>query len=115
MSRPQSLAIMLAKDAATVLVAFACLTPVLIAEQQVGTDPDTTVSQSQTTHTMPRWATRPCPEEDSVNCYWDAGTSGNHKGHSFMVRQFPGRRHMVCVMYVKPADARRWDYCEATR
>lgn len=58
---------------------------------------------------MPAWALRPCPEEDSVNC------RGNHRGHSFIVRKVPGAAGMVCVFYVKRADARRWDYCEATR
>lgn len=31
----------------------------------------------------PKWMTRPCKWEDSVNCYWDASTAGNGKGHSF--------------------------------
>lgn len=26
----------------------------------------------------------PCQMEDSQNCYWDAGTSGNGAGHSFI-------------------------------
>ena len=24
-----------------------------------------------------------CPTEDSLNCYWDASTQGNHLGRSF--------------------------------
>jgi hypothetical protein len=27
---------------------------------------------------------RPCPLEDSPRCWWDAGTSGNGIGHSFV-------------------------------
>lgn len=27
---------------------------------------------------------RPCPQEDSRNCYWDAGHRGNGIGHSFV-------------------------------
>jgi hypothetical protein len=26
----------------------------------------------------------PCPTEDSVACYWDAGTAGNGHGRSFV-------------------------------
>lgn len=69
----------------------------------------------RTAPAMPAWALRPCPQEDSVNCRWDAGARGNHRGHSFIVRKLPGTAGMVCVFYIKPADARRWDYCEATR
>jgi len=28
----------------------------------------------------------PCQEEDSDNCYWDAGDRGNGLGHSFIVQ-----------------------------
>lgn len=72
-------------------------------------------SSSESRPAMPAWSLKPCASEDSVNCRWDADTAGNGKGHSFIVREFPGKAHMVCVMYVKRADARRWDYCEATR
>lgn len=27
----------------------------------------------------------PCPTEDSVNCYWDAQTRGNHIGHDVVI------------------------------
>lgn len=30
------------------------------------------------------WIFRPCPLEDSPRCWWDAGTSGNGYGHSFV-------------------------------
>jgi len=71
----------------------------------------TTKTAPAWTHMLPATMRRPCKYEDSVNCYWDAGSAGNHKGHSFVVRQFPGGKHMVCVMYVRWADARKWDYC----
>lgn len=29
-------------------------------------------------------ALRPCAQEDSNNCYWDAATRGNHQGRSFV-------------------------------
>lgn len=62
---------------------------------------------------LPQSVNHPCAQEDSVNCYWNANTQGNGAGHSFITREFPGKAHMVCVMYVKARDARRWDYCEA--
>lgn len=58
------------------------------------------------------WMRTPCEYEDSVNCYWDAGGSGNHKGHSFYVRYVPGKAHMVCVFYTQAKFARWHDYCE---
>lgn len=64
---------------------------------------------------LPRWVTRPCAEEDSLNCRWDARDQGNGHGHSFIVREVPGRAHMVCVFYVAPRYARHHDYCTATR
>jgi hypothetical protein len=61
--------------------------------------------------TLPVWTTRPCKTEDSVNCFWDARTQGNGRGHSFIVRQVPGRAHMVCVFYVDRRYAKKHDYC----
>jgi hypothetical protein len=62
-------------------------------------------------HSRPTWFEKvPCKSEDSVNCFWNANSRGNHRGHSFIVREMPGSKHMVCVMYLKKAD-RRWDYC----
>ena len=29
------------------------------------------------------WLNRPCKWEDSIQCYWNAGTMGNGRGHSF--------------------------------
>ena len=57
----------------------------------------------------PWWTRRACPLEDSVDCYWDAGT-GNGTGHSFMVRQFPDGGP-TCVMYVERRYARHHDHC----
>lgn len=91
----------------------------IVAGTFAATHADAAPAAPSTTHraapAMPAWALRPCPEEDSVNCRWDAGDRGNHRGHSFIVRKVPGAAGMVCVFYVKRADARRWDYCEATR
>lgn len=56
---------------------------------------------------------QPCEQEDSVNCSWNAQQVGNHHGHSFIVREFPGRQHLVCVMYQKRKYARHHDYCFA--
>jgi hypothetical protein len=58
---------------------------------------------------LPWWTRRPCPVEDSPNCYWDAG-AGNGTGHSFMVRQFPAGGP-VCLMYVERLYARHHDRC----
>lgn len=74
-----------------------------------------TPESARVTPTMPKWATRPCVTEDSVNCRWDADTAGNGAGHSYIVRQFPGAARMVCVMYAQPSYARTHDYCTATR
>jgi hypothetical protein len=58
-----------------------------------------------------KWMRTPCEYEDSVNCYWDAGTMGNKKGHSFYVRYLPGKAHMTCVFYTQRYYAKRHDYC----
>jgi hypothetical protein len=29
---------------------------------------------------------RPCPSEDSGNCYWDAGSRGDGRGDSFVIK-----------------------------
>jgi hypothetical protein len=58
---------------------------------------------------LPWWTRRPCPVEDSTNCYWDAG-AGNGTGHSFMVRKFPDGGP-VCLMYVERRYARHHDRC----
>jgi len=66
---------------------------------------------SQQKQDLPFWTHRPCQQEDSVNCHWDAGTSGNGEGHSFIVRAVPGKAHMVCVFYTDRRFARHHDYC----
>lgn len=58
---------------------------------------------------LPWWTDRPCPLEDSVNCVWDADSSGNGAGHSFIVRRFPDGQ--VCVMYAERRVARTHDRC----
>lgn len=64
------------------------------------------------------WMVRPCAQEDSVDCAWNAAELGNGVGHSFYaVRRAllnaSGHRvgRVICLFYVKPADARRWDGC----
>lgn len=64
---------------------------------------------------VPWFAKHACAQEDSVNCAWDAHKLGDGRGHSFIVRQVPGRAHMVCVFYAERRFARSHDYCEATR
>lgn len=53
---------------------------------------------------------RPCAEEDSVNCSWNAGESGNGVGHSFIVRHMPGT-NKVCYLYEQRKFARTHDHC----
>lgn len=69
---------------------------------------------SRTSHVSPviTWVSnRPCKQEDSVNCAWNAQEQGNRHGHSFIVRQFPGKAHLVCVMYDERRFAKHHDYC----
>ena len=56
----------------------------------------------------PVWLTRPCAYEDSVNCYWDAGDTGNGGGHSFFAVRV---RDQVCVLYGDDRYARRHNRC----
>lgn len=71
----------------------------------------TTVSDSTTNDPVVPWfAKRPCAEEDSVNCSWNASQSGNGVGHSFIVRRLPGQ-DLTCVLYEKRRFARHNDYC----
>jgi len=57
----------------------------------------------------PWWTQRPCPVEDSVDCYWDADAT-NGTGHSFIVHRFPDGGP-TCVMYVGRRYARHHDRC----
>lgn len=56
----------------------------------------------------PRWQTRPCKYEDSVNCYWDAQARGNGEGHSFYSVRV-GKK--VCHLYWQKKYAKRHNYC----
>jgi hypothetical protein len=56
----------------------------------------------------PKWLTRPCTYEDSVNCYWDAGAAGNGTGHSFFSVRV---QDQVCVLYAEDRYARRHNVC----
>jgi hypothetical protein len=60
----------------------------------------------------PTWLTRPCPSEDSVNCFWDAGAAGNGSGHSFFAVKV---RDQVCVLYGEDRYARRHNHCAPLR
>jgi hypothetical protein len=37
-----------------------------------------------TAETLPSITLVPCPQEDSINCYWDAARMGNGQGTSFV-------------------------------
>jgi len=56
----------------------------------------------------PSWLTRPCAHEDSVNCYWDAGTQGNGGGHSFFAVRVG---EQVCLLYGEDKYARHHNRC----
>ncbi len=56
----------------------------------------------------PRWLTRPCTYEDSVNCYWDATVQGTGTGQSFFAVRV---RDEVCVLYADDRYARRHNRC----
>lgn len=56
----------------------------------------------------PRWQTRPCKEEDSNNCYWNAQTQGDGMGHSFYAVRV-GKK--VCVLYWQTKYARNHNHC----
>lgn len=51
-----------------------------------------------------------CKNEDGVNCFWNADSTGNGTGHSFFTVEMPGRKHMICVIYVRKED-NHWNYC----
>jgi hypothetical protein len=63
----------------------------------------------------PWWMKRPCADEDSVNCYWNARLQGNGAGKSFYVRKVPHTsdkqgRPLVCIFYVNRHES-RYDQC----
>lgn len=66
-------------------------------------------------------ASTPCPMEDSINCYWDAGNAGNGKGHSFYSIRVGGlNSHGVrvvrdCIIYWDRAYNRTYGQCYRVR
>lgn len=73
----------------------------------VGSRSDAATGGVEATNEVPRWMTRVCVYEDSVNCQWNASSAGNGRGDSFYVRHFPNSR-LTCVIYIdRPAK----DYC----
>lgn len=59
----------------------------------------------------PYWIDRACPDEASVNCFWDAEQRGDGQGHSYVVRQVPNSNGLVCVFYTEQPYAKDHDYC----
>lgn len=51
---------------------------------------------------------RPCLEEDSINCYWNARSQGNGQGHSFYSIRVGGRD---CIIYWDRHYNRRHGHC----
>ena len=56
-----------------------------------------------------RYLVTPCKTEGSNNCYWDARSFGNKKGHSYYVIPVG---HKWCIQYWEPRYNRRHGYCE---
>lgn len=56
----------------------------------------------------PVWMTRPCAQEDGLNCYWDARSAGNGVGHSFYSVKV-GRK--MCTIYWGNRYARTHNNC----
>lgn len=56
-----------------------------------------------------QWMKRPCPYEDSANCFWDAGNMGDGQGHSFFAHKYDDGD--LCVAYTQHAYARTHDWC----
>jgi hypothetical protein len=52
--------------------------------------------------------TRPCPQEDSINCYWNAGSSGNGEGHSFYSVRVGNK---MCTIYTARKYNRKHGNC----
>lgn len=95
-----------------VIIALAVICVVVaVGASAFGAPPKVTHPHIQKDQPTAYWMRTPCEYEDSVNCYWDAGSQGNKKGHSFYVRYFPGSAHMVCVTYAQRWFAKKNDYC----
>lgn len=89
--------------------ALAIALTALIAGMGIGI---TTDAMADTNSPVITWIShRVCAQEDSVNCAWDAKVQGNGEGHSFIVREFPGRKHMTCYLFQNRKYARNHDYC----
>lgn len=92
---------------------FIGLCAILIASVGAVVTDDAHASGDQPDKTSPviTWiSNRPCAEEDSVNCAWNAQEQGNGTGHSFIVRHFKGR-NLTCYMYDQRAYAKKHDHC----
>lgn len=57
---------------------------------------------------VPVWMTTPCAQEDSSNCYWDAGAAGDHRGHSFYSIRVGDRD---CLIYWEDRYAKHHNRC----
>ena len=103
------------KIARTALALLAAVTIALCATvllRPATVDAATTQSIRKAPMSVPKWMTRPCAQEDSVNCYWDARTRGTGHGRSFYARLMPHTHgKVVCIFYVKRSDARVSDQC----
>lgn len=62
------------------------------------------------THSAPRFTKVACEYEDSINCYWDATSTGNGEGHSFYAIPVGDR---VCIKYWESKFNRKHGYCTA--
>ena len=51
---------------------------------------------------------KPCAAEDSINCFWDAGSMGNGTGHSFYSVRIG---HKMCTIYWERDYNRKNGYC----
>lgn len=89
------------------LLVFGSMASTKAADTSNAPGQDTTTGQVD----IPFWVVKPCKTEYSVNCRWNAQTQGNGRGHTYVVRQFPGKNHMVCVMYADRQYAKKHDYC----
>jgi hypothetical protein len=65
--------------------------------------------------------THPCPEEDSINCYWNDRKAGNGFGHAFYsvrVGALDARGHHFtqdCIIYWDRAYNRTYGQCYRVR
>src|SRR3954471_23215258 len=57
----------------------------------------------------PVWLSRLCKYEDSANCFWNAGTTGNGRGHSFYA--VLTRTREVCLLYTDDRYAKHHNHC----